>query len=187
MSRIFGPVIQQGYIVPDVREAAKHWNAIGVGPFFIDDGLTLEGEYYGETHTFGLTPAFSYSGDQQIELIQPDGDGPSIYKDYLKQVPEGGLQHIAVWAEEPDAFAAKLKADGHDFIIPQSYYDATKPGTKANRHMYLDSKEFPGTMVQLMMRDALYIKLFGLIHDAAANWDGSEPIRPIRPLLDQVL
>ena len=105
MSRIFGPVIQQGYIVPDVKEAAKHWIDIGVGPFFLDEGLTLPGTYHGEKYEFGLTPAFSYSGDQQIELIQPDGPAPSIYKDYLEQVPEGGLQHVAFWAEDPDGKA----------------------------------------------------------------------------------
>ncbi|MDA0339086.1 MAG: hypothetical protein O2910_04500 [Proteobacteria bacterium] len=55
MSRIFGPVIQQGYIVPDVKEAAKHWIAIGVGPFFLDEGLTLPGTYKGEKHEFGIT------------------------------------------------------------------------------------------------------------------------------------
>ena len=185
MSRIFGPVIQQGYIVPDVKEAAKHWIAIGVGPFFLDEGLTLPGTYKGEKHEFGLTPAFSYSGDQQIELIQPDGPAPSIYKDYLRKVPDGGLQHIAVWAEDPDATAEKLIGEGHKFEVVQAYDDITNPGR--NRHIYMDSTEHPGTMVQLMMRDPLYIALFGLIKDACDNWDGSEPIRSIRPLLADLL
>lgn len=185
MSRIFGPCIQQGYIVPDVKEAAKHWIDIGVGPFFLDEGLTLPGTYHGEKYEFGLTPAFSYSGDQQVELIQPDGPAPSIYKDYLAQVPGGGLQHVAFWAEDPDGKAQEVIDAGHPFEVVQAYDDITNPGR--NRHLYLDSTENPGTMVQLMMRDPLYIALFGKIEQACNTWDGSEPLRSIRPLLADLL
>ncbi len=37
MSVLFGPVVQQGYVVPDVELAMQHWLARGVGPFvFVD-------------------------------------------------------------------------------------------------------------------------------------------------------
>ena len=42
-------------------------------------------------------------------------------------------------------------------------------------------------MVQLMMHDPLYIKLFGMIKHAADTWDGSDPIRPIGVLLEELL
>jgi hypothetical protein len=185
MSRIFGPVIQQGYVVPNMREATKHWIEIGIGPFYVDEHLKLPGLYFGKQYEFELSPAFTYSGDQQIELIQPHGDAPSIYKDYLKRVPEGGLQHIAVWAEEPDDVVKTLKAEGRRFEVTQSYIDITR--TNRNRHVYLDSIDHPGTMVQLMMHDPLYIKLFGMIKHAADTWDGSDPIRPIGVLLEGLL
>jgi hypothetical protein len=40
MSRIFGAVCQNGYIVRDIRAAMDHWvNVMGVGPwYYIDTG-----------------------------------------------------------------------------------------------------------------------------------------------------
>lgn len=185
MSRLFGPVVQQGYVVPDMKKGIEHWLARGVGPFYLIEDIRLPAEHYGERMDCHIQAAFAYSGDQQIELIQPHGDAPSIYKDYLKRVPEGGLQHIAVWAEEPDAVVARLQAEGRRFAVTQSYIDITR--TTRNRHVYLDSVDHPGIMVQLMMRDPLYIKLFGMIKAAADTWDGSDPIRPIGVLLEKLL
>ena len=37
MSQLFGSVIQQGYVVPDVEAAMRHWIDRGVGPFFVEE------------------------------------------------------------------------------------------------------------------------------------------------------
>jgi hypothetical protein len=35
MSRLFGPIRQNGYVVRDIEAALKHWTTVlGVGPFF---------------------------------------------------------------------------------------------------------------------------------------------------------
>ena len=184
MSRIFGPCAQQGYIVPNVREAAKNWLDMGVGPFFINEtGLTLPGTYRGKQYEFGLTPAFAYSGDQQIELIQPDGPAHSIYKDYLAQVPEGGLQHVAFWEEDPDSKVQEVLDAGHPFEVIMTYDDMTTGGS---RHVYLDSTKKPGIMVQLMKRDTLFDALFNKMKEAADTWDGSEPFRSTIPLIEEL-
>ena len=39
MSKLFGPVVQQGYIVSDIDEAMQHWITRGVGPFFVENTL----------------------------------------------------------------------------------------------------------------------------------------------------
>ena len=42
MSRLFGPLRQMGYVVPDVEAAMRHWVTVcGVGPWFIADRLPL--------------------------------------------------------------------------------------------------------------------------------------------------
>ena len=84
-----------------------------------------------------------------------------------------------------DDVVKTLKAEGRRFEVTQSYIDITR--TNRNRHVYLDSIDHPGTMVQLMMHDPLYIKLFGMIKHAADTWDGSDPIRPIGVLLEGLL
>ena len=34
MSKLFGPVVQQQYIVSDIDEAMQYWIARGIGPFY---------------------------------------------------------------------------------------------------------------------------------------------------------
>jgi catechol 2,3-dioxygenase-like lactoylglutathione lyase family enzyme len=171
MSTLFGPVVQQGYVVPNVRAAIDHWLARGVGPFFVEELDDFEGVVDGETVRLNLTAAFAYSGDQQIEVIEPRGDVPSIYEAYLNEHPEGGLQHLAVWVDNIDAKLADLEATGHAYRVHQRYGDG---------HAYIDSVDAPGVMIQLMAHNEFVDELFRLIKQAADDWDGAgDPVRKI--------
>ena len=179
MSRLFGPVAQQGYVVPDVEEAVAHWTLRGVGPFFVERHIRPPGEFDGEPIQPDLTAAFAYCGDQQIEVIQQHDDAPTIYAEYLARHPEGGLQHLAMWADDMEATIARV-AGTH--VVRQRYGAA---------HAYLDARERPGVMIQLMERSPLMVGLFEGIRSASAGWDGSgEPLREIdwstgRPVLQE--
>lgn len=171
MSKIFGPVVQQGYVVPDIQAAMEHWIARGVGPFFIEEHISPPGEYDGKPNTVDISAAFAYSGDQQIEVIEPHSDAPTIYADYLKAHPEGGLQHLAVWCDDIDAKLAELAAAGLKFKVWQRYGDG---------HAYIDSEDHPGTMIQLMGKNDVIDELFDLVREGAETWDGkTNPIRRI--------
>lgn len=171
MSKVFGPVVQQGYVVPDIDEAMEHWVARGVGPFYIEHLKGFDGNVDGEERKLELKAAFAYSGDQQIEVIQPLGDSPSIYEEYLKTHPDGGLQHLAVWVDNIDEKLSSLKEQGLDYVLRQRYGDG---------HAYIDSKEKPGVMIQLMARGPVMEQLFEVIKDGAENWDGkTDPVRKI--------
>ena len=99
MSNVFGAVLQQGYVVPDIDAAMKHWIARGIGPFYMEHLKEFPGELDGKPVKLELKAGFAYSGDQQIEVIEPIGPVPSIYSEYLKDHPEGGLQHLAVFCD----------------------------------------------------------------------------------------
>jgi len=171
MSKIFGAVVQQGYVVPDVQAAIQHWLARGVGPFFVEQLDSLPAVSGGQQTTLNLTAAFAYSGDQQIEVIEPRGDNKSIYDDYLQSNPRGGLQHLAVWVDNIDLKLAELEASGAYYTVKQRYGDG---------HAYLDSIDYPGVMIQLMAHNEIIDELFSIIKDAADNWDGkTDPIRKI--------
>lgn len=92
MSRLFGPVIQQAYVVPDVDQAMRHWLARGIGPFYIEH-RQLRGLHDGKPVLADISAAFAYSGDQQIEVIQVHNDVPSVYRQFIDANPQGGL-HI---------------------------------------------------------------------------------------------
>ncbi len=171
MSRIFGDVVQQGYAVPDVDAAMRHWIARGIGPFYIADIEGMEGEYYGEPISSKMRAGFAYSGDQQIEVIQPTGTNPSIYGDFLKDHPGGGLQHLAVWVDDVNDAFAKLNETGERFQICQRYGDA---------HIYVDHVAEPGVMMQMMARSDFYDVFFGIVKAGADAWDGkTNPLRKI--------
>jgi hypothetical protein len=171
MSRIFGPVIQQGYVVPDIERAISHWLARGIGPFFLEEHIRPPGEYDGEPIQADLSAAFAYSGDQQIEVIEQHDDVRTIYRDFLKGHPTGGLHHLAVWVDSIPEKLSELSAAGYQYRVRQRYGDA---------HAYLDSVTQPGVMIQLMARIELMTGLFEVIEGAARDWDGeTDPVRRI--------
>ena len=171
MSVLFGAVIQQGYVVPDLEEAMTHWLARGVGPFFFEELRGYPGVYRGEETTFDLDAAFAFSGDQQIEVIQPLAGSDSIYSDFLKRHPDGGLQHVAYWVDDIEEKLVELEQGNQAFEVVQRYGD---------RHAYLDSVVSPGIMIQLMAHNETNDVLFRVIEDGARGWDGvSDSIRRI--------
>lgn len=171
MSALFGPVIQQGYVVPDIDAAIEHWVARGIGPFFIESHIRPKGSYDGVDIQPDLSAAFAYSGDQQIEVIQQHDAAPTIYGDYLAANPEGGLQHLAVWVDSIAETVAMLDAGGRGYRVRQRYGDG---------HAYLDSTTAPGVMMQLMARSDHLVALMDAIKEASVGWDGvTAPIRRI--------
>lgn len=178
MSQLFGPVVQQGYVVPDVELAMEHWLARGVGPFVFVDIKGFSGLYDGQPINAEMQAGFAYSGDQQIEVITPSVAHPSIYQDFLEHQPMGGLQHLAFWVDNIDAKLAELDARHTNYKVWQRYGDA--PDYAA--HAYLDLIDQPGVMIQLMARSDFYNMLFGALQTAAKNWDGmTDPIRTLDP------
>jgi hypothetical protein len=171
MSTIFGPVIQQGYVVPDIDDAILHWLERGVGPFFVEEHIRPPGEFDGGPIQADISAAFAYSGDQQIEVIQQFDDSPTVYADFLATHPEGGLHHLAVWVEDIPKKLEELAEGGHDYEVQQRYGDA---------HAYLQSRSHPGVMIQLMARIELMTELFAAIEKASQAWDGKT--RPIRKI-----
>ena len=171
MSKLFGAVVQQGYVVPDIDAAIRHWIARGVGPFFIEHLRGIAAVVEGKPLKLELKAAFAYSGDQQIEVIQPLDAETSIYSEFLRAHPSGGLQHLAFWCESIPNMLAELTKRGTKFRVHQAYGDA---------HAYLDLVEQPGVMIQLMARSPMLEGLFQIIRDGAESWDGvTDPVRRI--------
>ena len=103
MSRIFGKVCQNGYVVRDIEAALAHWTRIlGVGPFF-----------------------------------------------YIERVP--------------------LDCQEGQIGGPQG------------RFVYFETEAHPGTVIELSDTSGAKGAFFAQIRKAAAEWDGADPIRVIRP------
>ena len=172
MSRIFGEVRQLGYVVRDIEAAMAHWtNVLGIGPFFyFPRVVAVDAMYRGQPQPFEVAIALSQSGPMQIELMCQLDDGPSALRDFADAHGEG-LHHLAYWT---DSFEAKLgDARERGYEVWQS----GAIGTRDNRFAYLTTQAHAGTIVELSEVSGMKGRLFQFIAQAAASWDGNQPVR----------
>jgi hypothetical protein len=169
MSRHFGPVRQVGYIVADVNRAMQEFLAtLGVGPFFtLPEYPVLNYEREGRRSDPVVSVAVTYSGPVQIELIQPLGDAPSLYRDIVA-AGTPGPHYVTYWVRDLAASVARAVANGA--IVAQS-----GGAEGAGRFAYL--RQPGGTLFELLESNDMIEAWFGGMQAAAADWDGTDPIR----------
>lgn len=189
MSRIFGDLIQLGYVVTDIECSMRHWaETLGVGPWFYIEHLQVpDFTYRGRPSPVELSLALANSGAMQVELIQQRNNAPSAYRDFLRGNIEG-QQHLGYGTYD---FATTL------LVALASGYAVEQQGTGGSRgpfaYLYTDTafaKEFPfthegvqpGTMVELIDLAHGRAELFAGIAAAARDWDGCDAIRTTLPV-----
>lgn len=175
MSRLFGPIRQNGYVVDDLDAAVDHWiRKLGIGPFFLLPPLRFETcRYRGRATDPELRIAVANSGDLQIEIIEQVNEEPSSYLDFLSEHGPG-LQHISVWSEQYAEDIARIAATGIS-----SLQDAVLPG--GVRLTYFDTELHGGAVMEVLELHDRGRAMMAEIRDAAAEWDGSLPRRTISP------
>jgi hypothetical protein len=174
MSRVFGAVAQNGYVVRDIRAAMDYWiNVMGVGPWYYMDRVKTDYfRHRGKDSGVEMSIALANSGDLQIELIQQRNDAPSMYKEFLDSGHEG-LQHMSYWSKEYQALYDRALAlgykVGHEGQI----------GGEQGRFAYFDTQSHPGTVIEISDISGAKGAFFERVRQAATNWDGSRPIREV--------
>ena len=170
MSRFYGRIMQNGFLVPDWQLAAEHWSGVlGVGPFFAMRHIEFEWcEYRGERVEIDMSVGIAYSGDYQVELVEQHNDAPSIYRDFLSK-NQPGLQHVGALVANLDRLLEERNL--HDKIVQQGM---TKAGA---RFAYLDTVMHNGTMLELIETSDKALEAFAYMQACSQNWDGSRAIR----------
>ena len=177
MSRQFGSICQNGFVVRDIAAAMRHWSdALGVGPWFYTPHAPIHDfTYRGQPSQPDVAIALANSGDLQLELIQQHNDAPSLYRDFLAAGHEG-LQHIAYWTEN---FAAERRR-AIDLGFQIGHEGVTG---RYGPFVYFETTSHPGTTLELSDVGGPKRKLFQHIRAASNDWDGRDAIRDF-PLLD---
>lgn len=175
MSRIFGAVTQNGYVVRDIHASMDHWvKVMGVGPwFYVDRVKTDYFQHRGETSPLEMSVALANSGDLQIELIQQRNDAPSMYKEFLDSGREG-LQHIAYWTRDYQGLY------DHALSLGYKVGHEGRIGGEQGRFCYFDTELHPGTVVEISDISGAKGKFFQHIRRASLDWDSSDPIRVMK-------
>ena len=176
MSRIFGKVCQNGYVVRDIEAAMRHWTEVlGIGPFYYIERVKMDWfRYRGEPSDAEVSIALANTGDLQIELIQQRNDAPSMYRDFLAAGREG-LQHMSYWTRNyAEDFARAVKLG---YAVGQEGQIGGPDGCFA----YFQTETHPGTVIEMSDISGSKGAFFEHIKRAAAEWDGTGPIRPVKP------
>jgi methylmalonyl-CoA/ethylmalonyl-CoA epimerase len=170
-----GHMDQLGYVVPDIDQAIQHWlGVLGIGPWFMMRDVAIEGAYEGDAPTtIGMTVAFSYVGDNQIELIQPLGDVPSPYKTFADTHGGNGLHHIARFTDDYDGDLARIR----DAQAPMRIFEAWAGPMKL---AYIEGDRPGGAVLELLGASFMW-DTFKQMHEAVKTWDGTDPVRDLPP------
>jgi catechol 2,3-dioxygenase-like lactoylglutathione lyase family enzyme len=175
MSRFFGEIRQVAYLVPDIETAMDYWaSTLGVGPWFYNPRVPIVNyTYRGERYEPHNSVALANAGGLQIELLQTRNDVPSMYRDFLR-AGLSGVQHVAYWTQTFDADLARAEAAGFKVCMGG---EVGENGRFVYFETLANGGALPGTVVELSEVAGPKGRLFKLIREASANWDGSEPIR----------
>jgi len=146
------------------------WLDVGVGPWMVLPHLKQSGSVYRGRPTEPVASfAFANSGELQIELIEQEDDSPSIYREFLDAGHEG-FHHLAWWVEDFDG-VARAAAEAAWPIV-----HAGNTGGMA-QFAYYDPGGVTSTVVEVMELTDATRWLITTVREAAAGWDGRDPVR----------
>lgn len=172
MSRIFGAIRQNGYVVRDIEAAMEHWvSVMGVGPWFYFDRVKIDWfRHRGAPGDPELSIALANSGDLQIELIQQRNDAPTLYKEFLDSGREG-LQHVAYWSKDYQGLYDRALSLGYKMGHEGQI------GGEQGRFAYFDTQAHPGTVIEISDISGAKGSFFEMVRQMSLDWDGTDPVR----------
>jgi hypothetical protein len=166
VAEVLGAVRQIGFVVRDLDAAMATWLQLGIGPFYTVRNIEQTCSYRGQEVTVVISVAFANSGELQVELIQQDNDSPSIYREFL-DAGHVGFNQLAYWVDDVDAVVAAL---GWPVVW-------TDIGNETTKYAYVEPPGGPAAVIEIMELNPATIGMGQLIRAAAANWDGTDPVR----------
>ncbi len=164
------PVHHVGYVVEDLRTGVERFaSAFGAGPFYGMEHIAFdEVSYRGEPAVYDHSSAFGQWGPILVELTQVHDAQPSGLRDALT-APGGGVGHVAWLADSLPAETARLAALG----IEPFHAGRTGPAFAT----WFEGGPLLGHPIEVLERREELLRFYAMIRQAAARWDGSNPLR----------
>ncbi|MBB3526990.1 VOC family protein [Rhizobium sp. BK456] len=168
-----GTSFQISYVVRDLEASIRLFtDKLQTGPFVVIEDAASDRmiEYRGAQSKVGLSLAFSYANDVQIELISVHGNGSSPWADFLNEGREG-LHHLGFWPENYEESCEKLEAIGFTRDC------AIKTTDGAISSIYFKAPASLGHFIELAPNTAGRVRYFQGIKALSQAWDGDRPVR----------
>lgn len=157
---------QLGYVTDDLEKFTRtHSEMFGSGPFVYMTPPPMEKVLFrGEEIDYAIDVAYGMYGDLQIEIIKSKGEKPSCYTE------KGlGFNHVSIWVDDLDQAVADFKEAGFEIAMEMW-------SSQGLHVVYMDTVELLGHYVEMHNPQPF---LIDMNKKMAADWDGSEPYRPI--------
>jgi len=163
-----GPIRQTAFVVDDIEAAAMQWVTIhGVGPWFLYHVDIPGTTYRGTTVPMRARMGLAQSGIQQIELIQPDLEHASLYKEFVDAGGQG-VHHLCYWADIDRSLEHFTGAGA----------EAVQFGETGNGNRFLYTSGSCGVpYVEFVDPNEAMAAFFSTVAHAAVDWDGTNPLR----------
>lgn len=165
-------VFQMAYVVEDIHASMEQWTRdLKAGPWFLLDHFTGDDPVYrGGPSKADVAIAMGFCGHMQIELIQPNDDHPSVYREVIDQ--RGfGFHHFGIGTHDFDADLEKYEARGYELAFKAGVPTGGAVG-------YLDTKGAAPGFIELIPVNPATNEVFTRFYRESLAWDGSEPVRP---------
>jgi len=163
---------QLGYVVNDLEAAIEYWiHVLKAGPFFLIKHCALEDQVFrGRPSEVDVDIALGNSGDVQIELIYQHNNVPSIYNE---SEPTGhvGLHHIGLMPTDYKRSRMQYTDLGYE-----AAFQSRVSGAEL---IYFDTRKAIGHYTELWERSEVFDDVARLVEEAAVDWDGKDPVRPM--------
>jgi hypothetical protein len=165
-------IIQMAYVVEDIQRAMAEWAAnLKVGPWFLIEHFTgVDPVYRGRPSQADVALAMSFAGHMNIELIQPNNDAPSVYRETI-QKRGYGFHHFGVATANFDRDLARHRAAGSELAFSLHV-------PSGGRVAYLDTTPHLPGMIELIELGAEFETVFNRFYRASIGWDGRDLVRP---------
>lgn len=159
-----------GYVVEDLRTGVEHFAArFGAGPFFgMEHILFEEVTFAGAPAVYDHSSAFGGWGPIIVEITEVHAAEPAGLRDALT-APGAGVGHVAWLADSLEAETARLRAAG----LEPFHTGRTGPASA----VWFHGGPLLGHPVEVLERRAELLGFYAMVRDAAAGWDGRDPLR----------
>ncbi len=171
-----GQIHHLAYVVDAIEPAVRRLNEqFGAGPFFYLEDVPVEDvSSRGEPAEFVHGAAFGVCNGRPTELIQVARLEPERVSERFRGNGDGTprLQHVgyAVPSETRETVLAELTARG----LPE-YLSSRLGDVESSLH---DAGAAFGHDIELHADSEGLRGFFSMVREAAAGWDGSDPLRP---------
>jgi hypothetical protein len=164
-------VFQVAYTVADIEASALVWTQrLGIGPWFVRGPfIPQRATYRGAPTALSMSVARTFSGETMIELVAQHDDAPSVFRELVERRGHG-FHHWAIGTRDLEGTLAEYAAQGYEV----AFTDELPTGASIR---YVDtSADLPGMIEVVGLSDAQEAA-FARMRDAAAAWDGRDPLR----------